>query len=51
MQGISPRSIALEQREWMTRWEVMTFVEYEGAITKAPKHMRTGNKDLSLVNI
>ena len=37
MQGISPRSIALEQREWMTRWEVMTFVEYGGCNNKGTK--------------
>ena len=30
MWSIPPRSIALEQREWTTKWEVVMFVECEG---------------------
>jgi len=36
-QGMPPRSAILEQRGWMTKWEVMTFVEYRGYNYKGTK--------------
>jgi len=32
-----PRSTILEQRGWMTKWEVVTFVEYGGCNYKGTK--------------
>ena len=35
--GMPPRSATLEQREWMTKWEVVTFVECGGCNYKGTK--------------